>query len=83
MKRGGEVYESNNLYLRLLVEDDTGQVLTVINRFKFDEMNGQHLAETSKENITWFLIKGQKRGEWQKLDIEHIINLGETLGDIR
>lgn len=77
VKRGGEIYEENNLYLRLLVEDDTDQILTVINRYQFDEMNGKHIVETSKEGETWFLIKGRKRGDWQKLDIDQILNLTE------
>lgn len=77
VKRGGEIYEKNHLYLRLLVEDDTDQILCVINRYQFDEMNGKQIVETSKEGETWFLIKGRKRGDWQKLDIDNILNLIE------
>lgn len=77
MKRGGKVYENNTHYLRLLIEDDTGQILCVISRWDFDEMNGQHIAETAIEGETWFLIKGRKRGDWQKLDIISVLNLTE------
>lgn len=77
VKRGGEKYEENNLYLRLLIEDDTDQILCVINRFMFDEMEGKLIAEKAIEGETWFLIKGRKRGDWRKIDIDQILNLTE------
>lgn len=77
MKRGGKVYEDHTHYLRLLIEDDTSQILCVISRWDFEEMNGQHIAETAIEGETWFLVKGKKRGDWQKLDVNEILNLSE------
>ena len=77
MKRGGKVYEDHTHYLRLLIEDDTSQILCVISRWDFEEMNGQHIAETATEGETWFLIKGKKRGDWQKLDVISVLNLTE------
>lgn len=81
MKRGGKVYENNTHYLRLMLEDDTGQILTVISRWDFDEMEGQHIAETAIEGETWFLVKGKKRGDWHKLDIISIFNLTQWKKD--
>ena len=81
MKRGGKVYEYNTHYLRLMLEDDTGQILTVISRWDFDEMEGQHIAETAIEGETWFLVKGKKKGDWHKLDIISIFNLTQWKKD--
>ena len=77
MKRGGKVYEDNIHYLRLLIEDDTSQILCVISRYDFEELEGQHIAETSTVDETWFLIRGKKRGDWNKLDIISILNLND------
>jgi len=75
VKRNGVVYDENSVYLRLLIEDDTDQILCVINRYVFEEMEGQRIVETSKEGETWFLIKGRMRGDWRKLEIDQILNL--------
>jgi DNA polymerase III alpha subunit len=77
VKRGGQIYEDQNLYLRLLIEDDTDQILCVINRYMFEELGGQYIAETSVIGETWFMIKGRKRGDWRKIDIDYILNLSE------
>jgi DNA polymerase III alpha subunit len=76
MKRGGEVLESNSRFLRLVVEDDTGQILTKINRYKFDAMHGAQLAEELKIGKSWVLIKGQlKDFGWRVIEIDAIVDL--------
>jgi hypothetical protein len=43
----------------------------------FEELGGQYIAETSVIGETWFMIKGRKRGDWRKIDIDYILNLSE------
>lgn len=75
VKRGGQVFHENNMYLKLVVEDDTDQILCKINRFKFQQLNGQHIAESSIVGKTWFLIQGKITGGWRVIDVENILNL--------
>jgi len=77
VKRGGQVFHENNMYLKLVVEDDTDQILCKINRFKFQQLNGQHIAESSIVGKTWFLIQGKITGGWRVIDVENILNLNQ------
>jgi hypothetical protein len=80
--RDGKIIEENNLYLNLTVEDDTDSIICTINRWKFEELGGKKIAEEGKVGESWYLIKGKLKGSWRKLEVTHIVNLGEELGDI-
>ena len=80
--RDGKIIEENNLYLNLTVEDDTDSIICTINRWKFEELGGKKIAEEGKVGERWYLIKGKLKGSWRKLEVTHIVNLGEELGDI-
>lgn len=75
VKRGGQILESDNLFLRLVIEDDTAQILTRINRFNFNKMNGQELYETLVEGETWVIVKGTMSQGWRIIDIKNIMVL--------
>jgi hypothetical protein len=76
VKRGGKVYEKNSKDLRLVVEDDTGQMLCKINRFAFDDMGAVELYEQLQENKSYVLIKGDMKEGWRMINIKAIYNLG-------
>jgi len=75
MKRKGKILEDNSLSLRLVIEDDTSQILTIIDRFKFDEMDGQRLYETLVEGESWIIIKGEMKTSWRLLMVRNIYEL--------
>lgn len=75
--RDGEIIEENNLYLNLIVEDDTDSIICTINRWRFEDLNGKKIAEEGKIGEDWFLIQGRVKGSWRKIDIEQIISLND------
>jgi hypothetical protein len=76
MKRGGKLIEKDIYYLNLYIEDDTDIIKCSIPPFRFEELNGQEIAESAVVGKTWFLIKGTLReGSWRSIAIEHIVNL--------
>ena len=80
--RDGELIEVDNLYLNMIVEDDTDSIICTINRWRFEELGGKVIAETGKIGEDWYLIKGKVQGAWRKITINSITNLNETLGDL-
>jgi DNA polymerase III alpha subunit len=78
MKRDGKVLEENDKYLRLVVEDDTGQILAKINRFDYERMNGAYWVDRISVGNTWLIIKGIiKSGGWRILEIKALADLEE------
>lgn len=75
VKRGGVYLEENNMFLKLVLEDDTGVLYCSINRFNFERLNGKHFAETAIENETWYVAQGNIRAGWRILDIEVLYDL--------
>lgn len=75
MKRGGKRYETDNKSLKLMIEDDTGQIHCSISRKSFDKLNGQTLSETLVEDESWVILRGKLSEGWRVLMIEHIFDL--------
>lgn len=75
MKRGGKRYEKDNKALKLMIEDDTGQVHCSIGRKSFDKLNGQKLAETLVEDESWVIVRGKVNEGWRVISIEQIFDL--------
>lgn len=72
-KRNGKILEDKNKFLKLVIEDDTGQIFTKINRFQFDKMEGSKLNEEIVEGKSWVILKGSIRDKaWRILNIEAI-----------
>lgn len=80
IKRGGEKVTENQFYLNLVIEDDTDSIKCNIPPFRFDELKGQHIAETFIPEKTWVMVKGKVREGWHSISIEKIIDIGKTLG---
>jgi hypothetical protein len=57
-KRGGRKVDGNNLWLNIMVEDDTGSIICRIDRWKYP-LIGKPIIEGMDENVDWLLIKGQ------------------------
>jgi DNA-directed DNA polymerase III PolC len=67
-KRGGRRAETHNLWLNMKFEDDTGPILAGIDRFKYPKL-GKPIVEDGKIG-DWYLLKGQIRKGFRKLNIE-------------
>jgi DNA polymerase III alpha subunit len=80
IKRGGQVLDNQIYYLNLYLEDDTDIIKCTIPPFKFEELDGQNLAENITIGKTWFLVSGKIQGSWRNLTIDGIINLNERFG---
>lgn len=75
MKRGGKVYAKNFKALKLVIEDDTGQIHCSIGRMKYDDLNGDMLAEKLVEDKTWVIVRGKLNEGWRVLLVEQIFDL--------
>lgn len=82
MKRGGEIYKEDSLFLKLIVADDTDRIQCRIGRFDFERMNGRYLAETLKDDETWVLIKGRMNDNWKIVFIDQIYNLSTDPNEV-
>ena len=64
-RRNGKKYGGQTLFLDLDIEDDTGKILTRIDRFEFEKM-GRPIWEGAVLN-TWWIVRGERR-LWGKPD---------------
>ena len=67
-KRGGRRAETNNLWLNMKFEDDTGPILAGINRWAYPKL-GKPIVEEGKIG-DWYLLKGKINKGFRKLNIE-------------
>jgi DNA-directed DNA polymerase III PolC len=80
VKRGGTIIETDTLFLNMTVEDDTGSIICTVDRFKFERL-GRKIAEQGKVDHDWYLIAGEIKGHWRRINIQKIINLWEWQAD--
>ena len=67
-RRGGRLVEKNNLWLNLILEDDTGQVMCTVDRFKYDRL-GKQISDLGKLG-DWYLVKGRMNERFRKIYLE-------------
>jgi DNA polymerase III alpha subunit len=67
-KRGGRRAETNNLWLNMKFEDDTGPILAGINRWAYPKL-GKPIVEEGKIG-DWYLLKGKINKGFRKLNVE-------------
>ena len=67
-RRGGRLVEKNNLWLNLMLEDDTGQVMCTVDRFKYDRL-GKQISDLGKLG-DWYLVKGRMNERFRKIYLE-------------
>lgn len=71
-KRGGKYVDKNQFYLKLIVEDDTDQIMAMISPQDFDKLHGKSLAEILVAGSTWIIIRGAWKADWRMINIEVI-----------
>jgi DNA polymerase III alpha subunit len=62
--------ERNNLFLNMVVEDDTDNIICTINRWKYHRF-GKPLVERNAKG-EWFVFKGQVKDGWRKVYVEKL-----------
>tara|TARA_R110000764_G_scaffold58271_1_gene126713 strand:- start:109 stop:2919 length:2811 start_codon:yes stop_codon:yes gene_type:complete len=67
-KRGGRRAETHNLWLNMTFEDDTGPIISTIDRFKYPKM-GKAIVEDGRLG-DWYLIKGTLRKGFRKIYVD-------------
>ena len=67
-KRGGRRAETHNLWLNMTFEDDTGPIISTIDRFKYPKM-GKPIVEEGRIG-DWYLIKGTLRKGFRKIYVD-------------
>lgn len=73
-KRGGQRVNHNELFLNLVVEDDTSSILCTIDRWKYPSI-GLPIMEQEADGKD-FLIRGEIRSDgWRKINIQGIRRL--------
>lgn len=73
-KRNGRKMTHHELFLNLVVEDDTSSILCTIDRWRYPDI-GRPLMETEADGKD-FLIRGEIRQDgWRKINIQKLVRL--------
>ena len=72
-KRGGRKVTTNNLWLNMTFEDDTGPIISTIDRFKYNKL-GKPVVEEGKIG-DWYLLKGHIKRGFRKIYVEKLKKL--------
>lgn len=72
-KRGGKMVTHHNLFLNVMVEDDTDRILATVDRYKYLKY-GKPIVETGK-NGDWYLWKGKMRKGYRKIYVDIVRKL--------
>ena len=67
-KRGGRRVDTHNLWLNMTFEDDTGPIISTIDRFKYPKL-GKPIVEDGRIG-DWYLIKGYLKQGFRKIYVE-------------
>lgn len=68
VKRGGKLVKSHNLFLNMVVEDDTGSIIIRVNRYDYAKW-GKPIVEVGREG-DWYLWKGVIRDDgWRMIQV--------------
>jgi len=70
VKRGGRRIHRYNLFLNLVVEDDTGSIIIQVGRYNYPGL-GKPIVEKGRVG-DWFLFKGKINDEWRIVRINKL-----------
>lgn len=80
MKRGGRKVTSNNLWLNIMIEDDTGSIICRIDRYHYEQW-GKPIIENMTENEDWLLIKGSVSKGFRLIVVNRYRHLTEKVNN--
>ena len=77
-KRGGEVLDGPNMKVHIRLEDDTGVIMCIVNRFIYDQLSAEFLRE--KVGATWYCVIGKVMPGAKILFVKEVANLNRDIG---
>lgn len=77
-KRGGEILDGPHMKVHVRLEDDTGVMMCILNRFAYEQMAHEFLRE--KIGDTWYCVIGHVKRGAKILYIEEVANLNKQVG---
>lgn len=77
-KRGGEVLDGPHMKVHLRIEDDSGIMMCILNRFIYDQLAHEFLRE--KVGKTWYCLIGKVRKGAKIFYIKQVANLNRQIG---
>ena len=77
-KRGGEVLDGPNMKVHVRLEDDTGVIMCIVNRFVYQQLSQEFLRE--KIGDTWFCVIGKVMSGAKILFVKEVANLNQQIG---
>jgi hypothetical protein len=73
-KRGGRLIKKCNLFLNLVLQDDTGFIFATISRYDYKRL-GKPIIESGKIG-EWYAWRGVIKNSWRKVYISQWKRLG-------
>ena len=77
-KRGGELLDGPDMKVHLRLEDDTGVMMCILNRFIYQKLSQEFLRE--KIGATWYCLIGKVMPGAKILFIKEVANLNQQIG---
>lgn len=77
-KRGGEVLDGPTMKVHVRLEDDTGVMMCIVNRFVYEQLSQDFLRE--KVGDTWFCVIGKVMSGAKILFVKEVANLNRDIG---
>jgi len=77
-KRGGEVLDGPHMKVHVRLEDDTGVIMCILNRFIYEKLSAEFLRE--KVGDTWYCVMGKVMAGAKILFIKEVANLNRDIG---
>jgi DNA polymerase III alpha subunit len=75
-KRNGELIDKDNLYLNFKLEDDWDMISCKISRYQYESI-GRAIAEKGIVGKSWYLVRGNIKSDWRKIDVSEIVCLND------
>lgn len=79
-KRGGEVLSGPTMKLNMFVNDDSDEILCIIDRYKYEKM-GLPIVHNARAGKTILAIKGTVPRDFRMISVKAVKYLGEVDGD--
>jgi hypothetical protein len=75
VERRGYTMSNPTLWLNLMIQDDTDNMMARVSRFKYEQF-GKHVVDRGKLNDAVYLVKGTVDHGFRKIEVERIKFLG-------
>ena len=79
-KRDGKYEVGQTTWLNITLEDDTGVIMCQIKKADYNRI-GRRIAIEGKENKNWYMVYGNKVGDFNLVFVKNIMNITRSLDD--